>query len=208
MKTLEQVRDELAEAYMVETVVEGGAALEMEACLQDFRAGFDAAVRTLAESAGEWPGVPRAQDGDCELSESFRDGARWQWEADRARIGLAEQAYKTVLEQLRETTARAEKAERAAKSWEEVRMLETKLAAAEAEKEQCINDMLNAEAKYSIAMDKLEKAEARVRELETERDKFKALRRALEEIRALAKLHDGEDWTQVEYFCANALEGK
>lgn len=44
-----------------------------------------------------------------------------------------------------------------------------------------------------------------VSDLKQERDRLRA---ALEEIRTLAKLHDGEDWTQVEYFCANALEGK
>lgn len=117
---LDQLRDELAEKYAFDICeIHGEAEVnEMYAESKPFCDGWNAAIKLLSESAGEfdvsaacdefeerWEHVDRANDA-CE-------GARWQFERDAARIGLAErkvseleqrlsladEGFKTVLEE-------------------------------------------------------------------------------------------------------------
>lgn len=65
---------------------------------------FDAALRALSEAAGEFDqreaeGAELHTSGDMSRAIIFAQGARWQFEQDRARIGLAESAEVAAMQE-------------------------------------------------------------------------------------------------------------
>lgn len=95
MTPLDKLRDELEKKYY-------GAKFHKGWVCADFRAGFDAAIKALTDASGEFDAQAADAEGDkLETgmdyggdSASFVWSARWQFEKDRARIGLAESRLK------------------------------------------------------------------------------------------------------------------
>lgn len=142
MTPIEKLRDELAKTFSRNTFKRlDGKPVESEIAIETFKAGFSAALAELSKGAGEFREI-HADEACLETIEEptprdrqmFCDGARWQFEQDRARIGLITQACEEKLVRQNQTiedlrlghhnlTARAENAERELEAWKEIERL-------------------------------------------------------------------------------------
>lgn len=175
MTDLEKLRDELAEKDMNSTYVNLG---------RSFHRGWDARDKALTEAAGEFDEKAYIAEYERRYAIGIDEChhlkmARWQFEQDRARIGLAEELEKSSYQQCIDNADAIEQLEgKLASTNDYVKMTEARLAESEQQRKVCVccrRDLDEGAGKsfpsthaFNSLQDKLTAAEAMVKGLEQE----------------------------------------